>query len=60
MDAAAQVAALGARRFSLAFCAINSFLHLATQEEQLAALGAIFAIVLVAELAVTYVRKRII
>lgn len=36
------LAALGARRFTLAFCAINSFLHLATQGEQLAALGATF------------------
>jgi SAM-dependent methyltransferase len=34
---------LGQRRFRLAFCAINSFLHLGSQEEQLAALGAIFA-----------------
>lgn len=34
---------LGQRRFTLAFCAINSFLHLGSQAEQLASLGAIFA-----------------
>ena len=36
------LAALDRRRFALAFCAINSFLHLATQAEQLAALDATF------------------
>ena len=35
--------ALGQQRFGLVFCAINSFLHLATQEDQLAALRAAFA-----------------
>ena len=34
------LAAVGDRRFGLAFSAINSFLHLATQAHQLAALGA--------------------
>jgi SAM-dependent methyltransferase len=34
---------VGQRLFSLAFCAINSFLHLGSQAEQLASLGAIFA-----------------
>ena len=37
------LAAIGDRRFGLAFSAINSFLHLTTQGEQLAALGAAFA-----------------
>lgn len=36
------LAVLGTQRFALAFCAINSFLHLATQGDQLAALGVTF------------------